>query len=166
VGGVLSRRARGYGWKRDDFSEPAAIFSTTPQAINGIRSKGAVYGGQAGYNWQFGRVVTGLEIDFSVTDIKGSNGVSDSIVVPGIGSGSGSITLSENVKYLGSARARLGWLPASNVLLYGTRALHGSGSIERRISRKTLWSSHQLPVQFLLPFPHGPRTTNSAGSQV
>jgi opacity protein-like surface antigen len=58
-----------------------------------------------------------------VTDIKGSNGVSDSIVVPGIGSGSGSITLSENVKYLGSARARLGWLPASNVLLYGTAGL-------------------------------------------
>jgi opacity protein-like surface antigen len=32
----------GYGWKRDDFSEPATVFfSTTPQTINGIRSKGA-----------------------------------------------------------------------------------------------------------------------------
>ena len=41
----------GYGWKRDDFSEPANIFSSSNQSINGIRSKGAVYGGQAGYNW-------------------------------------------------------------------------------------------------------------------
>jgi opacity protein-like surface antigen len=79
--------------------------------------------GQAGYNWQFGPVVTGLEIDFSVTDIKGSNGVSDSFVVPGLGSASFSETLGENVKYLGSARARLGWLPAGNVLLYGTAGL-------------------------------------------
>jgi opacity protein-like surface antigen len=80
----------GYGWKRDDFSEPATVFfSTTPQTINGIRSKGAVYGGQAGYNWQFGPVVTGLEIDFSVADIKGSHGVSDSIVEPGVRIGVG-----------------------------------------------------------------------------
>ena len=113
----------GYGWKRDDFSEPANVFVTAPQPINGIRSKGAVYGAQAGYNWQFGPVVTGLEIDFSVTDIKGSNGLSDSIVVPGVGSASSSETLGENVKYLGSARTRLGWLPAGNVLLYGTAGL-------------------------------------------
>jgi opacity protein-like surface antigen len=72
---------------------------------------------------KFGPVVTGLEIDFSVTDIKGSNGVSDSFVVPGLGSASFSETLGENVKYLGSARARLGWLPAGNVLLYGTAGL-------------------------------------------
>jgi opacity protein-like surface antigen len=113
----------GYGWKRDDFSEPSTFSLTEPQPINGIRSKGAVYGAQGGYNWQFGRVVTGLEIDFSVTDIKGSNGVSELLVVPGEGSASTSETHGENVKYLGSARARLGWLPASNVLLYGTAGL-------------------------------------------
>jgi opacity protein-like surface antigen len=113
----------GYGWKRDDFSELSNFFVTEPLPINGIRSKGAVYGAQAGYNWQFGPVVTGLEIDFSVTDIKGSNGVSQSLVIPGEGSASSSETLGENVKYLGSARARLGWLPAGNVLLYGTAGL-------------------------------------------
>jgi opacity protein-like surface antigen len=113
----------GYGWKRDEFSQPSRADFTSSQSINGIRSKGAVYGAQAGYNWQFGPVVTGLEIDFSVTDIKGSNGLSDSLVVPGLGSASSSETLGENVKYLGSARTRLGWLPAGNVLLYGTAGL-------------------------------------------
>ena len=93
-----------------------------PGSINGIHSRGGVYGAQVGYNWQFGRVVTGLEIEFSVTDIKGSNGVSQTLVPPG-GSISTSETLGENVKYLGSARARLGWPPAGNVLLYGTAGL-------------------------------------------
>lgn len=107
----------GYGWKRDDFSQSEADFFFAPARINGIRSQGAVYGAHAGYNWQFGRVVTGLEIDFSATDIKGSNGVSETVVAP---VASSSDTLGENVKYLGSARARLGWLPTDKVLLYGT----------------------------------------------
>jgi opacity protein-like surface antigen len=106
----------GYAWSRDDFSVPAQTLQ--PLSINGIRSQGAVYGAQAGYNWQFGRVVTGLEVDFSATDIKGSNGVSEAL-----GSASSSDTRGENVKYLGSARARLGWLPADKVLLYGTAGL-------------------------------------------
>src|SRR5438034_7703210 len=79
----------GYGWKRDDFSQSENLLAA-PGSINGIHSRGGVYGAQAGYNWQFGRVVTGLEIDFSVTDIKGSNGVSQTLVPPG-----GSISTSE-----------------------------------------------------------------------
>ena len=85
-------------------------------------SQGAVYGGQAGYNWQFGRAVTGLEIDFSAADIKGSNGVTETIPFGG-GTFTSSLSLSERVQYLGTARARLGWLPTDNVLLYGTAGL-------------------------------------------
>jgi outer membrane immunogenic protein len=106
----------GYGWKQDDFSQSEALQLQPP--INGIRSQGAVYGGQAGYNWQFGRIVTGLEIDFSATDIKGSNGVTGTVPF-----GTTAITLGEQVNYLGTARARLGWLPTDNVLLYGTAGL-------------------------------------------
>ena len=112
----------GYGWKQDDFSQSEAFQLQTPQSINGIRSQGAVYGGQAGYNWQFGRAVTGLEIDFSAADIKGSNGVTETVPFGG-GAFTTSITLGERVKYLGTARARLGWLPTDNVLLYGTAGL-------------------------------------------
>jgi opacity protein-like surface antigen len=123
VGGVLSRRA----WRLR--LETRRFFRTLQFLRHGasahqrhsIERRGLR--AQAGYNWQFGPVVTGFEIDFSVTDIKGSNGVSQSLVVPGEGSASSSETLGENVKYLGSARARLGWLPAGNVLLYGTAGL-------------------------------------------
>jgi outer membrane immunogenic protein len=110
----------GYGWKRDDFSVSDGFLFRTPQHINGIRSQGAVYGGQAGYNWQFGRAVTGLEIDFSAGDIKGSNAISETLAPP---AASNVISMSEGVKYLGSARARLGWEPTDNVLLYGTAGL-------------------------------------------
>ena len=113
----------GYGWKNDEFSQSPASQLQNPQSVNGIKSQGAVYGAQAGYNWQFGRVVTGLEIDFSATDIKGSNGVREFIDLGGGFTAATSATLGENVKYLGSARARLGWLPSDNVLLYGTAGL-------------------------------------------
>ena len=112
----------GYGWKQDDFSTSEAFFLQTPQSINGVRSQGAVYGGQAGYNWQFGRAVTGLEIDFSAADIKGSNGVTETTPFGG-GTFTSSLSVNERVQYLGTARARLGWLPTDNVLLYGTAGL-------------------------------------------
>lgn len=112
----------GYGWKQDDFSASEALQLQRPQSINGVRSQGAVYGGQAGYNWQFGRAVTGLEIDFSAADIKGSNGVTETTPFGG-GTFTTSLSVNERVQYLGTARARLGWLPTDNVLLYGTAGL-------------------------------------------
>jgi outer membrane immunogenic protein len=100
----------GYGWKENDF----AFARGAGMALGGINSKGWVAGGQAGYNWQYGRVVGGLEADFSVANIKGN---SDPFVFPG---GARIDTLSDNVRYLGTARGRVGWLPFDNVLLYGT----------------------------------------------
>ena len=59
----------GYGWKSNDFSfdEGAA------GRLGGIDSRGWLAGGHAGYNWQYGRAVAGLEADFSLTGIKGSS---------------------------------------------------------------------------------------------
>src|SRR5713226_3368548 len=59
----------GYGWKDNDFS--TNFFNDG--FIGGIRSRGWLGGGQAGYNWQYARAVAGLEIDGSATGIKGSS---------------------------------------------------------------------------------------------
>ena len=83
--------------------------------IGGISSRGWLGGGQAGYNWQYGRAVAGLEIDGSATGIR-----RNSLTVT---SGTLTETLSDNVKYLGPVRGRLGWTPAGNWLLYGTGGL-------------------------------------------
>lgn len=113
----------GYGWSKDEFSQSDNFALAARQHINGVKSQGAVYGGHAGYNWQFGRAVTGLEIDLSATGIKGDNSISE--VTPTGGGATRTLTLglAEKVQYLGSARARLGWLPTDNLLLYGTAGL-------------------------------------------
>jgi opacity protein-like surface antigen len=112
----------GYGWKNDDFAE---VIQTNPLlTIGGIDSKGWVFGGQAGHNWQRGSVVGGLEIDFSRSNIRGDS-------TPVVRNFAGGLTItdieSDDVRYLGSARARLGFAPGgaccSNFLLYGTAGL-------------------------------------------
>jgi opacity protein-like surface antigen len=113
----------GYGWNQDAFSQTDGFAFVTPQSINGIKSKGALFGAQAGYNWQFGRAVTGLEIDFSATNLNGSSAISETVAAGATGTSTTSLTVREKVQYVGSARARLGWLPTDNVLLYGTAGL-------------------------------------------
>jgi len=109
----------GWGWKRNDFQE---VIQTAPLlTIGGIDSRGWVFGGQAGYNWQYGSWVVGLEIDFSATRIRG-----DSATVTRTFAGGLTITdtESDHVKWLGTARARAGFtLFTPNVLLYGTGGL-------------------------------------------
>src|SRR4051794_876667 len=68
----------GYGWGDNDFL--SVLISNPLLTVGGIKSKGALYGGHAGYNWQFGQVVAGVELDFSGADIKGSTAAS--VAVP------------------------------------------------------------------------------------
>lgn len=70
VGGNL-----GYGWgdENTDFSflPGPASFDLNNGSV-GARSTGVIGGAQAGYNWQIGSLVTGLEADIQGTGIKGS----------------------------------------------------------------------------------------------
>lgn len=122
----------GYGSGDNNFSSNEN--DVPPVQIGGVGSKGGVYGGQAGYNWQFGRAISGLELDLSAAAIKGS-AAQVNYVLPG-GLSTVTVTLSEKVAALGSIRARLGWLPTENVLLYGTAGL-GWERLDRTVSRAT-----------------------------
>ena len=65
----------GYGWGENSFR--SYLVETDPHPfLDGFRSKGTVVGGHAGYNWQYGRTVTGLEIDWSAADISGNSQLS------------------------------------------------------------------------------------------
>jgi outer membrane immunogenic protein len=68
---------------------------------------GAVAGGQAGYLWQFGRAVYGIEIDGSWANLKGSRIDDDDR------------TQEFKTNFLGSVRLRTG-IAIDNVLLYST----------------------------------------------
>jgi outer membrane immunogenic protein len=94
----------GYGW--GDFKNDAG-FSEKP--------KGGLVGGHAGYNWQYGPVVAGVEVDFDGADIKETKPatiVGIAANVPG--------TVTAKFDELATARARLGYLVLPNLLAYGT----------------------------------------------
>ena len=61
----------GGGWGHTSFesefvSNSANLLNTAPPHAN---PTGGVFGGEAGYNWQWGPTVGGLEFDFSGADI-------------------------------------------------------------------------------------------------
>jgi outer membrane immunogenic protein len=125
----------GYGWGKDRFTAsdyPWAWgdpYRDLTNIIDGVDHKGGVFGGQAGYNWQFGSAVAGLEIDLSFGNIKGSKSASVSGTYKYSDEDdtyewcvSQTRIFDQKIDILGSARARLGWA-WDWALLYGTGGL-------------------------------------------
>jgi opacity protein-like surface antigen len=112
----------GYGWGRDPFDDliNGASATVAPVFLTGIKSQGFVEGFQAGANWQAGKVVGGLEIDLSSAPIKGSSSVAAGVNLVGTPF---TAMLTDKFDWLGSARARLGYLVSPHVMLYGTGGL-------------------------------------------
>jgi opacity protein-like surface antigen len=102
----------GYGWGDVSFDPPADPLNARP--------KGGVFGGHAGYNWQYGSVVTGLEVDYSGADLKDSSVVFSHVNSDGFGA---TVSREAKVDALASARARLGYVVLPNLLAYGTAGL-------------------------------------------
>ena len=120
----------GYGW-----SDPTVSY--TPNDINAFLSTcgnqrgdgtcippasfniaGAVAGGQIGYNWQLNsNWLVGLETDLDWSGIKGQSGPSNFILNS---VGPSSFVANERIDWFGTLRARVGFLPISPLLVYGT----------------------------------------------
>lgn len=104
----------GYGWAREDHRDVAPgggywTFGPVGQfaGVQGVKPSGAVYGGQAGYNWQAANWVLGIELAGNGTSI---NRTDDSIFFPPTD------RLSVKVENTFTASGRLGyafnnWLP-------------------------------------------------------
>lgn len=75
------------------------------------RMQGGFVGGTAGYNWQTGNVVFGVEADGAWADVSASAAAA----VPGFGV----VTASSKTDALGTVRGRIGYA-VNNVLFYGT----------------------------------------------
>lgn len=89
----------GYGWNE--------IKSAVLEEAGTFKPDGFLIGGQVGYNWQVGRIVPGVEVDFTYTGRK------DTLVE----------TIEGKIDYVASARARLGLALSDGLLLYGTGGL-------------------------------------------
>jgi len=82
-------------------------FSNGAQANQGL--SGGMAGATAGYNWQFGAAVVGVESDWDWTDIKGSAACPNT-----------AFTCFSKANDVATFRGRLGWAANGPVLLYVT----------------------------------------------
>lgn len=104
----------------------ADYLSTTPLSF-GVQTTlahasatGFLGGVQGGYNWQFAPAwVAGVEGDFSWTGMNSTLTVIP-IATGGVPLPAQPTTWTRNLKWLASARGRLGFLPMPNLLLYAT----------------------------------------------
>jgi outer membrane immunogenic protein len=77
---------------------------------------GFIGGGQAGYNFQRGMMVFGIEADIAWTSIDGSTSVATDVppIDPSVS------RASQDLEWLGTVRGRLGYAAHNNFLLYAT----------------------------------------------
>lgn len=120
-----------------NFGPPGGYFCTTTTgqanaAAVGAAGSGSLTGSgftggvQAGYNFQNGSTVFGLETDFGAFHFRGSQSVTAAypVVVPPIGAGrSFTIGTSAEANWLFTARGRIGWAIKPNLLGYATGGL-------------------------------------------
>ena len=82
-----------------------------------FRSDGFLGGVQAGYNWQSGPMIFGIEVDFQGANIDGHNDI-------GIGSdgnvGGFGPDLGTGIEWFGTVRGRIGAAATDRMMVYGT----------------------------------------------
>jgi outer membrane immunogenic protein len=115
------------------FGIPFTILNTDwPNTNFGGGQSGFIGGGQAGYNWQTGAFVLGIETDFDGTSLSRSRSVvGPTFIDPFFGvndffTANGKVSLD----WLGSTRARVGWVvtPDSRLMIYGTGGVAYGGA--------------------------------------
>lgn len=81
---------------------------------------GVLGGGQIGYNWQSGKLVYGVETDLQASAIKGSTTIPGPFALVGVPiTGGTNYIAEEKLKWLGTARGRLG-VAWDRALVYAT----------------------------------------------
>jgi outer membrane immunogenic protein len=104
-------------------SQSANVQAVSSLGTSSFDNSGFTGGGQIGYNWQFGHVVFGGEVDFEYFNPKGSNTLTGTLPAPAT-TGTGApvpftITNSSSGDWLSTFRARIG-IANNNWLFYGT----------------------------------------------
>ena len=156
----------GYGWKDPQVTftanDIASQFATCSGGVGGtcpapafFNVHGALGGLQEGYNYQVNQNwLLGLEADFDWSNIRGT-GTSNFKM---IGSPA-NFQASETVKWFGTVRARVGYLPAPNVLLFATGGF-AYGSVNENAALSTSAGAVGGTPSFACVFPGGAGATN------
>jgi outer membrane immunogenic protein len=118
----------GGAWARQDVtSSPSVATNQAPSAAT-LNGSSVLAGAYAGYNWQVAPSwVVGLEGDFSWTHLNDS-ATAPNLFADGTPVGSGGVTWSHDVKWLATARARLGYTIMPTTLVYATGGAAWAGT--------------------------------------
>jgi outer membrane immunogenic protein len=100
----------------DPVTQAVIGLGVLPSSI-AVHASGIVGGAEAGYDYQWGRIVVGAVTDFSGTDISKSQSVSSA--VPG-GFFPFTTTAKQSISWFGTARLRAGATLTDDLLVYAT----------------------------------------------
>ena len=110
-----------------------AGFALCINGSNTVHMNGPIGGVQAGYNWQSGNYLLGLEADFQGTGQSRTRNFDTSFDNGsgffGVNQGTATISLTERMPWLGTGRGRIGYLANPSWLVYATGGL-AYGEIE------------------------------------
>jgi outer membrane immunogenic protein len=83
---------------------------------------GFIGGGEIGYNWQYGQFVYGFETDISGASVSASSAFSSSVTPVGFPGNTVNVSalVTDKLNYLGTVRARGGYLVTPSLLAYAT----------------------------------------------
>jgi outer membrane immunogenic protein len=138
----------GYAWKDPTVTytpnDPVSLAFLTggvggPIAPISFTDKGAFGGGQLGYNWQLNRSwLLGVETDFNGSSITGQGTASSLFLSGNVDHPAVSplISAEQEIEWFGTVRARAGWLPTNDLLLYGTGGF-AYGKVGENVSLQT-----------------------------
>jgi len=119
--GTLSAIVCGGGVGGTQFPVTTGPTTATSGTSSRANVNGFVGGLQGGYNYQFARQwVLGFEADIQYSGERGSQ---SDCSVAGCPAGSALGASSTSLKWFGTARGRLGWLPMDRIMLYATGGL-------------------------------------------
>ena len=119
-----------------------------PGSLN-TKANGFIGGGQVGYNYQYGNLVYGIEADIDYVDQKKSA----SFTGPGFILGSQLRTSAKTeLDYLGTVRARIGFVPMDRWMIYATGGLayadvKTSGSVVAIAAPGIAWAGSKSDVK-------------------
>jgi len=112
----------GYSWGQSNLTEILVDSGTGATLFTGtstVNITGVIGGGQAGYNWQSGNWVFGIEADFQGSGERGS--VTFTCAACSTSTVTASIT--ERLDWFGTVRPRLGWTVTPTTMVYATGGL-------------------------------------------